>query len=258
VKLRFTPTGLGNKNTDVTATAANVTGTVTVVSAQGRGVVTAELTTSIATMNFGSIALGHTPSGNTLTVWNRMGETNSQATGPISITLTGTGAADFAFAGCQTETQQGLTGGGSCLIAVAFTPKTIGVRDATLTISGTPGGSVSVNITGTGAPSIILDKASETFTATAPNNKKTFTASLTPASAMQTETGPLSVVIGGTDAALWQFSMNTCQGKSLKPGDTMCTVELIYTGMAGMNKMGTITVSGTTAGNVASATLTAP
>ena len=65
--------------------------------------------------------------------------------------------------------------------------------------------------------------------------------------------GTLSTTIGGADAGQWMKTNDTCVGTSLAGGGT-CHVDLKYVGTGAHSA--TLTVTGTTAGDSATATLT--
>ncbi|HJX66804.1 MAG TPA: choice-of-anchor D domain-containing protein, partial [Polyangia bacterium] len=75
--------------------------------------------------------------------------TGSPTTGVLVADLTGTAAAQFKIVD-DTCTGHVVAGGASCKVTVRFSPTTTGAKAAALSLSGTPGDSVSVNLTGTG------------------------------------------------------------------------------------------------------------
>jgi hypothetical protein len=75
--------------------------------------------------------------------------TGSPTTGVLVADLTGTAAAQFKIVD-DTCTGDVVAGGASCKVTVRFSPTTTGAKAAALSLSGTPGDSVSVNLTGTG------------------------------------------------------------------------------------------------------------
>jgi hypothetical protein len=75
--------------------------------------------------------------------------TGSPTTGVLVADLTGTDAAQFKIVD-NTCTGDTVAGGATCKVTVRFSPASTGAKTAALSVSGTPGGSVSVNLTGTG------------------------------------------------------------------------------------------------------------
>src|SRR5262245_37504913 len=71
-----------------------------------------------------------------------------QASGPLAIRVSGANADDFDLnaGGCPGS----LAAGGSCDVAVTFSPAAVGDRAASLDVSADPGGSVSAELTGRG------------------------------------------------------------------------------------------------------------
>jgi len=82
----------------------------------------------------------------TITFQNAAG---SPTTGLLVADVTGTGAAQFKIVD-DTCTGKTVAGGATCKVTVRFSPTTTGAKTAALSVSGTPGDTVSVNLTGTG------------------------------------------------------------------------------------------------------------
>jgi hypothetical protein len=59
-------------------------------------------------------------------------------TGALSVAITGPQAADFAQKSTCPET---LDAGGNCTVSVTVSPSALGPRNATLSVSSSPGGS---------------------------------------------------------------------------------------------------------------------
>jgi hypothetical protein len=75
--------------------------------------------------------------------------TGAPSTGLLEADLTGTGAAQFRIV-ADTCTGNSVDSGLTCKVTVRFAPSSAGAKAATLTVSGTPGDSASVTLTGTG------------------------------------------------------------------------------------------------------------
>lgn len=105
----------------------------------------ATLVAAPVSQDFGAITVGRSSQAISLLATN----TGVVNTGSLAVTLLGATGGDFAITSdaCSGVT---LSGGGECLVAVAFKPSQVGSETATLTISATPGGTVSIALTGTG------------------------------------------------------------------------------------------------------------
>jgi hypothetical protein len=69
-------------------------------------------------------------------------------TAVLATTITGMHASDFAIA--ETTCTAPLNFGSSCTVSVVFTPGAAGDRQAVVTTTGNPGGTVSSALGGTG------------------------------------------------------------------------------------------------------------
>jgi len=109
------------------------------------------LTSSIAS---GSHAFGAQPVGqaSSALVWT-LTNTGDLASGPLDIVLSGNASGDFS----QTQTCSGpLAGGQSCAITVVYTPSALSATTATVDVSATPGGSLSLALSGNGVIRLTL------------------------------------------------------------------------------------------------------
>lgn len=138
ISITFTPIALGTRSATVSI-ADNASGSPQIISLTGSGQTAVTLSTNALVFPTQRVRTTSAPQKVTLT--------NSGKTLTIhSITITGTNSADFA----QTNTC-----GGSvtkiCTITVTFTPRAIGTRTATVTISDSdPTSPQRVSLTGTG------------------------------------------------------------------------------------------------------------
>ena len=166
----------------------------------------------------------------TFTVTN----SGTAASGAVSVTVTGNDSADFVpSANTCTGT---LAPAAKCTVAITFSPSNIGNEAATLTASGTPGGSVSASLTGTGITPGGISVSPSTFqfpttTAGATSAAQVFTftnggSAATAAPAVQMFGGDATQFTIGTGAG------NTCTA-AIAPAGT-CTVSVTFTpGAAG-------------------------
>jgi FG-GAP-like repeat/Abnormal spindle-like microcephaly-assoc'd, ASPM-SPD-2-Hydin/FG-GAP repeat len=143
ISVTFNPTSAGAQSGSliVTDTAPNSPQTVTL---SGTGV-SPTLTVLPATLSFGSIAVGGSPSASqTVTVTN----TSSVSATIVNVVVGGSNAGDFS----QTNTCGGpLAAGANCTASVQFAPTAAGSRTASLTVTSNAVGSPqSITMTGTG------------------------------------------------------------------------------------------------------------
>jgi hypothetical protein len=252
VTVAATPVGLGPRPTGTItiAAASNLEGSpVTVATVDVRGVTSALLAPDKFSIDFGADTNVGNSKSDTVTIGNRLGVLHVQRSGPLNLTLSNN--TDYAIEGCSNEIRDGVEGNTSCTLTVKFQPKQVGAVNGNLTISGTPGGSQVVTLTGTSIPSItITPSATQTVGA---NSSVTFTVNLAP-STNPTGTGALNVALGGANPGMFQLTQNTCQGVSLVGGGTTsCSLAVTYTGSGAASTV--LSVSGTTAGNQVAVTI---
>jgi hypothetical protein len=141
IKVTFTPGALGSRSAGLTV-ADNACMSPQTIALSGKGT---EITMSPSPVNFGSETVGTTTAAMTVTVTNH-GTTAVKVT---SATITGTDKGDFAITSntCTTISASG----GTCTIAITFTPAASGSRKATLSLSDNDKGSPQADVlTGTG------------------------------------------------------------------------------------------------------------
>ena len=144
VRVRYAPTALGSHT--ATASVSASPGGTTNASLFGQGVNPAALSVNPSSLPFPGITLiGDTSPSLSFTVTNNGGG----ATGLLSINKAGTHAGEFTIVGTTCST---LAAGGTCTVTVAFLPAARGSRTASITVSGSPGGSVSVGVSGDALP----------------------------------------------------------------------------------------------------------
>jgi Concanavalin A-like lectin/glucanases superfamily/PKD domain len=102
----------------------------------------ASLGVTPANHDFGAVTKGSSSDPVTFTVINSGGTSS----GALSTSVTGTNASLFRI-GSDTCTGP-LAPGGSCTLAVTFNPTEVGAADATLEITGSPGGTASASLEG--------------------------------------------------------------------------------------------------------------
>ena len=107
---------------------------------------TAVITATPTPLNFGPVNVG-TPSSQTVTIMNVSG-------GPVTLTVPFTeSGADAAQFTVGAPPSMSLPAGGSTTASVTFTPLSIGVKNASISIQSSSGGIAAVALTGTGQSS---------------------------------------------------------------------------------------------------------
>ncbi|MBA3464837.1 MAG: choice-of-anchor D domain-containing protein, partial [Deltaproteobacteria bacterium] len=190
---------------------------------------------------FGSVTVGSMSPAQTFTVTNLGG----QVSGVPAATLTGAGAAQFATAG-NTCTAT-LAPGASCTVQVRFAPTASGAASAALSITATPGGTVTAALAGDGASAggIVFVPSNTTFPATAVGD----TSAVQTLTVLNTGSSPTSAISVSSSAAEISTT-NSCS--TLAPGAT-CTISVTFAPSATGARTGTITATAATGGTATAA-----
>lgn len=243
---QFEPTTTGDKTATIDVTGAPG-GTVT-INLSGEGLAAGALTITPTMHDFGSAEAGTTGSTQTFTVQN----TGGSATGNLSTALAGANPNSFEIVAGANSCTGTLAADATCTISVAFTPTTDGLRNAALSVSATPGGSVTAALSGTGeAPAAIaLTPPSASFGSVNVNTDSattTFTLTNTGGQA----SGAPGVALGGADFAHFEIAADGCTA-ALAPGDS-CTIEVRCSPTTVGQKSATLDVTATPGGTDSSA-----
>jgi len=206
-------------------------------------------TLSSSSLTFGNTMVGSTTTAQSVTLTNT-GNGTLTITG---VTVTGTGAADFAVS--SNTCGSSLAASASCTVAVTFTPAAVGILTATVSIADNAAGSPqTVTLTGTGvAPGASLSLSSLTFASTAVGT------SAAPQSVTLTNpgTGTLTITgitLTGTGAADFTVSANTC-GSSLAPAGS-CSFMVNFAPLAVGTFTATVSVADNATGSPQAVALT--
>lgn len=171
--------------------------------------------------------------------------TGGASTGTLATALTGGGLDQFAITtnGC---TGMVLASQATCTIAVRFAPTSAGAKSASLTVTGSPGGSAATSLNGVGlAPAMLsIAPTAQNYGNVVTTNNSTATMTLTNTGGVMS--GTPSVVLGGADMALFTVASNTCVA-ALAPAGT-CTVTVRFAPTTTGLKAGTLTVTATPGG----------
>ena len=111
----------------------------------GQGTNPASLSVSPSSLAFELTTIGDVSLPAAFVVTNNGGST----TGALTVGKSGQNPNDFNIAGNTCTT---LAPGASCVVTVTFQPTGRGLRTASISVSGTPGGSVSVGVSGDALP----------------------------------------------------------------------------------------------------------
>ncbi len=241
ITVSFKPLTAGAKAASLQV-ATNPGGT-TAAALSGTGLAPAQLSVNPGLLDFGSIVVNASSNNQTFTVVNIGGVVS----GPVSGVLAGTDASQFAIiANCTTA----LNPNQSCTIVVQFKPTTTGGKAAQLNVTGTPGGTVSSTLLGTGigVGQITITPTTGTYGNTTVGQvsaSQMFTVTNTGGSS----TGALATALGGTDPGEFTIvtGSNGCAGVVLAANGT-CTLAITFNPATGGAKAANITVSGTPGG----------
>ncbi|MBZ5642600.1 MAG: choice-of-anchor D domain-containing protein [Acidobacteriia bacterium] len=228
----FTPTATGAVTSNMTV-ADDDAGSPRTVVLSGVGEPSV-VSVSTSTLDFGNQTVGQTAAARAVFLINA-GASQITITTPGSIT--GTNASEFAIVnGAGTTCTNGahiLGSGGTCSVAITFTPSTQGSRTATLTIIPSSGGTQTVTLQGTG---VLTPKISLSSTFVFFNSQPTGTTSAAQTvTVTNTGNGPLtltSISLTGTNAGDFTTSGSTCAintpiPAAPGPGNT-CTFSIAF------------------------------
>lgn len=233
IAVTFAPAAAGTRTATLTLTdnTNNVTGSTQSVALSGVGQGVPQLSITIANLNFGNQNINTASAVQAATLTNGGGAPLTIA----SIAIGGTNAADFSLASSGTcpIAPNTLAAGASCSVGVLFTPKAIGSRSASVTLTDNagniPGSTQVIALTGVGNEALgTLSATSLTFAST---NLGVVTAKQT---VTLTNTGNIalavsSIALTGTNSGDFAET-NTC-GTSVAAGAS-CSFSVTFTPQA--------------------------
>jgi mono/diheme cytochrome c family protein len=257
VQVAFTPAGTGTRSASLTLSgnATNTTGvaqaspTVTpvVITLTGTGAAAPAPIQGISTstLTFAATVLGSSATPQSVTVSN---------TGNAPLTLTSIALAntsvnpgDFSLGGtCSTSTPV-AAGGGSCTVAVTFTPQaSTGTRTASLKIASALTTS-TVSLSGVAAavpvPLVTWGSSSVAF----PSTQAGATSAASTVTLQNTGQAALNITSLSASPAVFTVASNTC-GSSLAAGAS-CTASMTFTPAAVQAYTGTLSLVSNAAGS---------
>ena len=238
---RFSPTSMGSKNATLSVTPTGSSTTTSTLT--GMGLMPGEITMSPPARDFGSLPQGDTTGTPfSFTVTNG----GQAATGSLVVSLTGGDASQFSITtnGCMGQT---LAATASCMVSVRFNPTSAGTKTASLTVTGTPGGSVTASLNGMGLspPSLLVSPGTQNFGDVITGNSSTQVFTLTNAGGVAS--GVPSASLGGADMAMFSVSSNTCT-TGLAPAAS-CMIGVRFQPSSTGAKVGTLNISATPGGS---------
>ncbi|MFO0600581.1 MAG: choice-of-anchor D domain-containing protein [Myxococcaceae bacterium] len=236
VDVTFTPSALGAR-----AAALDVSGTpggMLSFSLAGIGIAPATLSLSPMTKDFGMVTLGSASTAQTFTVTNTGGSTS----GLPGVMLSGANASEFILS--NNTCLASLSPSATCTFQLQLAPSTAGVKAATVTVSGTPGGTANATLSGSGLspPAISGMPAIGAFNSTVVNTDSSpivFTITNTG----QAPTPTLTATVGGSNPGDFVKSADTCSAATVA-GSMTCTVTITFHPTLAAARNASLTVSG--------------
>ena len=191
---------------------------------------------------FGPTGVGVPSAGRIFTVSN----TGGAASGTASVQVTGANAGDFAV---SANTCTGaIPAGASCTFTVTFTPSALGSRTATVGVNASPGGSLSVPLSGEGAAAaLLLISTGSDFGQVEAGGSSTDQV-FTVTNAGGAASGPIVTYVSGSHPGDVTFSTDQCVAVNLAPGAT-CEISVRFSPGGSGVRTALLNASATPGGN---------
>jgi len=248
--VRFDPVAPGpaSSTLEITATPG---GTVT-ASLNGTGLAPASLVINPPAFTFPSTVIGATSANQVFTVTNGGGVAAGTGTGLMGV-LGRTDAADFKLV---TSNCTGvLAPANSCMMVVAFAPKAVGDKSASLTVSGNPGGAAVAALAGTAQNPARLTVAAAAGSAAAYGNvlvgsssDKTFVVTNTGNQSASAAGITLAASTGSGFTLLAPTTGECVPGTTALMGGASCTVRVRFAPTVAGMQTATLSASATVGG----------
>ena len=219
VQVNFTPTAVGNRTGNLRFIWN--AGATTDVPLSGKGLPSPNISFTPNPVTFPPQGVGTTSAAKTVTVKN----TGSTSLTIGSITTTGPFSVSSST-GCLTGP---IGPGGTCEVAVNFTPTAVGPATGTLVFNDNAPASpqsVTLNGTGTAGPNVALSPASVNF-GSWPVSTTSTSAVVTLTNTGNADLHVTSVTLGGTNPADFGIVSTTCGGATVFPNGT-CTATVHF------------------------------
>jgi hypothetical protein len=238
IDVTFTPTATGSRTGTITV-VDDATGSPQIISLTGTGVPAATLMPT--GLSFGSVAMGTSSAGKTITL------INNQSISLTDISVGITGSNDYS----QTNPCGSSIGAKQkCTITITFTPSIIGVDNATLSISDSAANSPQIAaLTGTGTTPVTLTPTRATYSSQ--------TVGTTSAAKAFTLTSNLNATLNNVAISTsgdFAVSSTTCTTTLASKGK--CTVNVVFKPTAKGTRTGTLSVSDSAGNSPQTAALT--
>lgn len=182
----------------------------------------AMLATCRGTVDFGSVGINSSSALATFTVTN-VGHTTS---GTVMTNLIGASAASFEMVGTTCTT---LEPGATCTVSTRFRPTVFGVAHAGLTLTASPGGSVTIALVATGRSTggIYISPPGIQSFGTVATGSASADVTYTITNAGDVSTGAMTVALGGANPNDFAITSQTCSGTMLAAGAS-CTIDIQF------------------------------
>ena len=245
VQVVFTPVTSGTATAALTVSAPSGNVTPVTIPLSGVGLTPASLLLGVAQLDFGSIALAYSSQAYDVPITN----TGQVAMNQPTFGLTGTNAGEYTIV---TPTQVpacvgALAPGAKCNIQVQFAPQGLGLRAATLVVTGSNAvpTTATVSLTGTGVPlyNLMATPGQLSFVPT-----QVQTTSAPQAVSIQSQSRQKLLGISYTVTGPYQLAPSPSPCGSSLPVDGKCLLEVVFAPTAAGDQPGSITVSSTSAG----------
>jgi len=230
ISVSFTPPAAGLQNATLSITD-NVQGSPQPVTLSGTGTVPGASLLP-ASLAFGTLPLGATSGVMTATLTN---------TGNAPLTINSTGIDDPTEFAQLNNCGASVNAGANCTFRVTFSPQTLGIHNATLTVTdNAPTGSQAVSLSGTGTgPGAGLSTNSLTF----PAQIVTTTSSAQSVTLTNTGNAPLNIT---TIKASGDFALAPSSSPCPTPGSLAaganCIISVTFTPTAGNTRTGALSI----------------
>jgi hypothetical protein len=217
VTVAFQPTSAGALGGTLTFTH-NASPSTSTVALSGTGVALAP----VASISPGALSFTQVVGATSATQAVTISNSGNAALVLSSLSLTGAQAAEFAMGAASTCSANGsVAPGGSCSVAISFTPAAAGSRSASLSVANNAGAALSVSLTGTGTstpqPVVSLNQNALSFASQALGSTgaaQTVTVSNTGSASLQLS----GLTLSGTNAGEFTLAGSCAAGLSLAPG----------------------------------------
>lgn len=200
------------------------------------------LTISPQTLDFGLVSLGTSSQRGNFRVQN----TCTGRSNILSASLTGSPEYTIQSNSCVGA----VPTGSSCDVVVVLTPTSTGSKSATLSVSGTPGGTVQATMTGTSIPGgdgFVISPSQNDFGSVTVGQMSALV-TFTIMNGGGASTGGLTTTITGVDFASFMIASNSCAAP-LAPGAS-CTIMVRFAPTSPGARTATLAVSATPGGTL--------